>query len=153
MGEKNIWERIKDSSNCRVLILNLILTLCLNLLLEFTESAILQRKEIRLADSRHRLCRDRCLLLIRWKYRDRKFIIFRPFHRSFISIGICTVPCHNEPVKDRPDERITAHFLCLSFRRNLSLYRNQQYQPSSAYQRMAYCRKSNLAGIDPDRRF
>ena len=37
MGEKNIWERIKDSSNCRVLILNLILTLCLNLLLEFTE--------------------------------------------------------------------------------------------------------------------
>lgn len=32
MGEKNIWERIKDSSNCRVLILNLILTLCLNLL-------------------------------------------------------------------------------------------------------------------------
>lgn len=51
------------------------------------------------------------------------------------------------------DERITAHFLCLSFRRNLSLYRNQQYQPSSAYQRMAYCRKSNLAGIDPDRRF
>ena len=37
MGEKNIWERIKDSSNCRALILNLILTLCLNLLLEFTE--------------------------------------------------------------------------------------------------------------------
>ena len=37
MGEKNIWERIKDSSNCRVLILKLILTLCLNLLLEFTE--------------------------------------------------------------------------------------------------------------------
>ena len=34
MGEKNIWERIKDSSNCRVLILNLILTLCLNLLLD-----------------------------------------------------------------------------------------------------------------------
>lgn len=111
------------------------------------------KEKVRLADSRHRLCRDRCLLLIRWKYRDRKFLIFRPFHRSFISIGICTVPCHNEPVKDRPDERITAHFLCLSFRRNLSLYRNQQYQPSSAYQRMAYCRKSNLAGINPDRRF
>lgn len=37
MGEKNIWERIRGSSNCRVLILNLILTLCLNLLLEFTE--------------------------------------------------------------------------------------------------------------------
>ena len=37
MGEKNIWERIRNSSNCRVLILNLILTLCLNLLLEFTE--------------------------------------------------------------------------------------------------------------------
>ena len=29
----------------------------------------------------------------------------------------------------------------------------EQYQPSSAYQRMAYCRKSNLAGINPDRRF
>ena len=28
MGEKNIWERIKDSSNCRVLILNLILDSC-----------------------------------------------------------------------------------------------------------------------------
>ena len=37
MREKNIWERIRNSSNCRVLILNLILTLCLNLLLEFTE--------------------------------------------------------------------------------------------------------------------
>ena len=37
MREKNIWERIKNSANCRVLILNLILTLCLNLLLEFTE--------------------------------------------------------------------------------------------------------------------
>ena len=37
MREKNIWERIKDSSNYKVLILNLILTLCLNLLLEFTE--------------------------------------------------------------------------------------------------------------------
>ena len=77
--------------------------------------AILQRKKVRLADSRHRLCRDRCLLLIRWNTETGKFLIFRPFHRSFISIGICTVPCHNEPVKDRPDERITAHFLCLSF--------------------------------------
>ena len=37
MREKNIWERIKNSANCRVLILNLILTLCLNLFLEFTE--------------------------------------------------------------------------------------------------------------------
>ena len=37
MRKKNIWERIRNSSNLRTLILNLILTLCLNLLLEFTE--------------------------------------------------------------------------------------------------------------------
>lgn len=45
------------------------------------------KEKVRLADSRHRLCRDRCLLLIRWKYRDRKFLIFGLFIVLLSALG------------------------------------------------------------------